>query len=29
MNGALALALTSWPAFARQARAETLGAASQ
>ncbi|MHA0854140.1 ABC transporter permease, partial [Serratia nematodiphila] len=24
MNGALALALTSWPAFARQARAETL-----
>ncbi|NDL61727.1 ABC transporter permease [Acerihabitans arboris] len=25
MNGALALALTSWPAFARQSRAETLG----
>lgn len=24
MNGALALALTSWPPFARQARAETL-----
>ncbi|CAI1684506.1 ABC transporter permease [Serratia proteamaculans] len=24
MNGALALALTSWPSFARQARAETL-----
>lgn len=24
LNGALALALTSWPAFARQARAETL-----